>query len=137
MHLRMASGRRIAGVLVTLGAACAIAACRPSPTYDLSWTVQHSADTAGGTATIGLIVRQDRDGAPLSGAQLTLEGHMAHPGMAPAVTRMTEAAAGRYEARLRLTMAGEWTLVVSGTLADGQRVTWEHRVSVESAAPSA
>jgi hypothetical protein len=76
----------------------------------------------------------------VSGARLRVEGHMAHPGMAPAVTDMTEAAAGRYEARLPLTMGGEWTLVVSGTLADGQRVTWEHRVSVEGAegaAPSA
>lgn len=133
----MGSGRRIARVLAVIGAACAIAACRPSPGYDLSWTVQRSADTASATVAVGLMVRQDGSRAPIGGARLTIEGHMAHPGMAPVVMHMTEAAAGRYEARLPLAMAGEWTLVVSGTLADGQRVTWEHRVSVEGAAPPA
>ena len=132
----MASGRRIARLLIALGAACAIAACRPSPTYDVSWTVQHTADTAGGTASIRLIVRGG-GGTPVTGARLTLEGHMAHPGMAPVVTGMMETAPGQYEARLGLTMSGEWRLVVSGTLADGQRVTWEHPMSVEGAAPAA
>jgi hypothetical protein len=73
----------------------------------------------------------------VTGARLRIEGHMAHPGMAPVVTDMTEREAGRYEAEVPLTMAGEWTLVVSGTLAGGARVTWEHRINVEGTAPPA
>ena len=41
-------------------------------------------------------------------------------------------AIGAYEAKLQFTMAGEWLLVVSGTLADGSRLTKETRVSVRA-----
>lgn len=48
---------------------------------------------------------------------------MAHPGMTPVVTEMTESGPGTYEARLAFSMAGDWQLVVTGTLSDGSRVT--------------
>jgi hypothetical protein len=44
---------------------------------------------------------------------------------------------GRYEAQLPLTMTGEWSLVVSGTLPDGGRILEEHRIEVGDAAPPA
>lgn len=132
----MASRRRVAGVLAVLGAAGALAACRPSPTFELSWSVEPAAGAARADRTVRVAIHES-GGAPIVGARLTLEGHMAHPGMPPVVTGMTERGAGVYDAEVPLSMAGEWMLVVSGTLADGTRVTWEHRIDVEGAAPPA
>ncbi len=47
---------------------------------------------------------------------------MTHPGMAPVITPLTEADAGRYRARLTLTMGGSWVMVVRGQLSDGRAV---------------
>jgi len=54
---------------------------------------------------------------------------MAHPGMAPVIAAATENEAGVYEATLELTMPGSWTIVASGTLPDGRRLTRSHNVS--------
>jgi hypothetical protein len=62
---------------------------------------------------------------------------MSHPGMAPVVAPMIDRGNGRYEAQLPLTMTGEWSLVVSGTLPDGGRILEEHRIEVGDAAPPA
>jgi hypothetical protein len=48
---------------------------------------------------------------------------MSHPGMTPVVTTVTEGAAGEYEARMHFSMAGDWTLVLTGELPDGSRLT--------------
>ncbi|MFO7302219.1 MAG: FixH family protein [Acidobacteriota bacterium] len=61
----------------------------------------------------------------LDAAALELEGHMTHPGMAPEVARLVEDAPGRYRARIRITMAGEWVLLVTGRLANGRPVREE------------
>ena len=53
---------------------------------------------------------------------LRLEGQMSHPGMMPVVADLAERGAGVYEARMQLTMAGDWILVVTGELRDGTRI---------------
>lgn len=47
---------------------------------------------------------------------------MAHPGMAPVIGRSTPRDDGGYEVPLQFTMAGDWVLHISGTLADGRRL---------------
>ena len=42
--------------------------------------------------------------------------------MTPVVADLTERTEGVYEARLQLTMAGDWILVVSGQLRDGTHI---------------
>jgi hypothetical protein len=86
---------------------------------------------------VSVVLTPAPGGAPISGARLSLEGHMSHPGMAPVVAAMTEHQRGRYDARLPLTMTGEWLLVVTGTLPDGGRILEEHRIEVRDAAPPA
>jgi hypothetical protein len=129
--------RRVARLLAILGAVCAVVACRPTPVFDLSWIVEPRADATGADAPVTVVIRRGTNGEPVTGARLTLEAHMSHPGMAPVVSDVAEVSTGRYQARLRLTMTGDWTLILSGTLADGQRVTWEHRIGINSAPPAA
>jgi hypothetical protein len=53
---------------------------------------------------------------------------MTHPGMAPVTSDVIETSGGRYESRVRLSMAGDWVFVVSGDLPNGRRITKEIRV---------
>jgi hypothetical protein len=48
--------------------------------------------------------------------------------MAAVTSEVQEGGDGTYEARLRLTMAGDWVIVVSGHLTDGSRITEEIKV---------
>lgn len=64
----------------------------------------------------------DEAGRPVRDARLRLEGHMAHPGMAPATADLREAAAGHYEAQITFSMGGDWVLLLSGELPDGRRL---------------
>ena len=71
-----------------------------------------------------------RDGAhrPVRGAKLQVEAHMSHPGMAAIVAPITERGDGVYEVQLPFTMAGNWMLIVTGTLPDGRVLN--HRVDI-------
>jgi hypothetical protein len=64
-------------------------------------------------------------GEPLRDADVRIHGVMTHPGMVPVVASATEAAPGRYEAQIDLSMAGDWVLLAEGTLADGRPLTGE------------
>ena len=76
-----------------------------------------------GSDIVARISLHDSARNPVVGATLHLEGQMSHPGMAPVVSDVIERGGGIYEARLRLTMEGDWTLVLTGELADGGRIT--------------
>lgn len=73
----------------------------------------------------------DENGLPLTGADLQVEAHMTHPGMAPVVRPAAEIEPGVYEAEFVVTMAGPWILVASGTLDDGRRVMETHELPVD------
>jgi hypothetical protein len=88
----------------------------------IAWTLD-PAPPAAGVPTLVRIAVTDRQGQPVSGARLRLEGHMSHPGMVPVVVDAGESSGGAYEGRLQFSMAGDWLLIVSGSLADGTRVT--------------
>jgi hypothetical protein len=133
VHLRVATGQR-AQLVAILWTACAIGACRVPPAFELSWNIDNRPSSSD--LLVEVSIRDRMSGQPLTGADLTLEGHMSHPGMAPIVSAAEEAEDGRYRARMALTMAGEWKFVLSGTLADGRRVIWEHDgVTIPAAGP--
>jgi hypothetical protein len=65
---------------------------------------------------------KDAAAKPLTGAHITLEGDMSHPGMSPVFDNAVEIAPGRYQSHLVLGMAGDWVILLHGTLADGEQV---------------
>jgi hypothetical protein len=76
-----------------------------------------------GRPSRGELLLFDRLHRPVRGARLQVEGHMSHPGMAPIAAPATERDDGAYEVRLQFTMDGDWTVRVTGVLADGRRVS--------------
>ena len=65
---------------------------------------------------------KDRNGQPVSGVRVDLEGNMSHPGMSPTNGVAREIEAGRYRGALQLTMAGDWIVLVNVTLSDGEQL---------------
>jgi hypothetical protein len=112
--------------LILSGAVCAstAAGCRfdPSGQIDAEWTLDPSPPVAGSDVLAHVTLR-DSAKMPVLGAKLRVEGQMSHPGMAPVISDLTERGGGVYDAHLKLTMAGDWTLVLTGELANGARIT--------------
>ena len=119
-----AHARILTVALVLGGAICApTTGCRsdPSDQIDAEWSLDPSPPLAGSDVVVRITLR-DSTKQPVRGAKLRLEGQMSHPGMAPVISSLTERGEGVYDAHVKLTMAGDWTLVVTGELADGVRV---------------
>jgi YtkA-like len=76
----------------------------------------------------------DATGRPVVGAHLRIEAQMSHPGMAPFLATATERGNGVYEAALRFTMAGDWIVLVTGSLSNGDRV--EYRIEIPGVRPA-
>jgi len=57
---------------------------------------------------------------PGTGAHVSLEGDMSHPGMAPVFSEAREVAPGKYRGVLTLSMGGDWVLLVHVTLSGGR-----------------
>jgi nitrogen fixation protein FixH len=109
--------------IVVIALALSLAAACGSGTDDVraAWQVQPTPAVVGADTTVRLTLSQ-ATGEPLRGAQLRVEGHMTHPGMEPVSASLTDRGDGSYDARVRLTMAGDWVLVATGELLDGRRI---------------
>lgn len=64
----------------------------------------------------------DAASRPVTGAHLTTEADMTHAGMAPVFGSAQENQPGRYESTLTLGMAGDWIILLHGTLPTGEKV---------------
>ena len=71
------------------------------------------------TVTLRLV---DFAGNPVSGARITLEGDMTHPGMSPVFSEAEEISPGHYQAHLEFSMAGDWVLLLHVKLPGGQEL---------------
>ena len=132
MHVRLASAAVARGIRLTafrhgllglaFGALVAGAGCggTAAPVH-VSWSLDPAPPITGVETTARLTV-QDEQGRAVRGARLRVEGFMSHPGMTPIVVPATEREDGRYEARLRFSMAGDWILVVTGDVGNGTRI---------------
>lgn len=131
----MATFDRPLGIRLLLAAlciCCAAGACRRTPAVGdviVESTLTPPQPVVGMSAlTLRLL---DAGRRPISGASLRVEGHMAHPGMAPVQATATERAPGVYEAELQFTMRGDWILLVTGALANGAVVNYRIDVKVK------
>lgn len=64
----------------------------------------------------------NKNGEPISGARIELEGNMTHAGMSPVMSEAHEVEAGKYRGTLELSMAGDWIVLVNISLPDGQKL---------------
>jgi hypothetical protein len=121
------TSRLIAWYSVAACCCLTIGCLRSVPDISAAWNIDPTPPVAG-SATRVRITLQHADGRPVNGARLQLQAHMAHPGMAPVVSAVTERGNGAYESSLQLSMAGDWVFVVTGDLAEGGRIAKEFRV---------
>lgn len=91
-----------------------------SPDLNVEFTVAPERPRVG-SVTVDVRLSH-KNGQPVSGARVELEGNMTHPGMSPVSVTTKEMASGSYRGTLELTMAGDWIILVNITLADGQRL---------------
>jgi hypothetical protein len=123
-----AVGRRLIAALCVCGCLAIGCSRRGAGDVAVSWKVEPTPPVAG-AATVVRVTLRHPDGTAAGGAKLTLQAHMTHPGMAPVTADVIDRSGGAYEARLELTMAGDWVLIVTGELADGRRITRELQVA--------
>ncbi len=64
----------------------------------------------------------DAAAKPVIGAHLTTEADMTHAGMSPVFGSVQENQPGRYESTLNLGMAGDWVILLHGTLPTGEKL---------------
>jgi len=87
----------------------------------LTWSVRPDPPVVGpAMATVQLT---GKDGRPVRGATVKLEGNMTHAGMRPVFADAKETESGHYEATLDLTMGGDWFVLVNVTLPHGRKFT--------------
>lgn len=67
-----------------------------------------------------LAVSLTRNGLPVDGARVEIQGNMNHEGMQPLFAVARPAADGRYKAPFVWTMEGNWQMTVTATLPGGQ-----------------
>lgn len=119
-------------LLLTLLTACG-ADDTSGPGADLQITLDPA---PGGLAGDYLRVHlADAAGAPITDAQVALEGNMTHAGMAPvfadAVTDDADGSSsdGSYQLPFQFSMLGDWIITIDVTLADGTTVTRDIEVT--------
>jgi hypothetical protein len=71
---------------------------------------------------------------PIPGARIRLEGNMSHAGMAPVFADAKEIGPGRYQTSLKLSMAGDWQVLVHLTLPDGREL--DQQFEIKEVAPA-
>jgi YtkA-like len=137
VHLRMAPEALTRCLRAGLLASCCLATTCGSRAADITvaWTIDPMPPAAAET-TIVRFTLADSHGTRVGGAKLRLDAHMTHPGMAPVTSDVIEISGGTYQARVHLSMAGDWVFVVSGELPDGHRITKEIQVPAVRPAPA-
>jgi len=100
----------------------AVACQKPAKPPDIALQYEIAPQPPRVGATTIDIKLTDKNGAPVGGARVDLEGNMSHAGMGPASVEAKEIQAGNYRGTLQLTMAGDWIVLVHVTLPDGQKL---------------
>jgi hypothetical protein len=87
------------------------------------------AQVGRGTVAVNL---RDSASQLVTGAHVTAEGNMTHPGMAPVFVDCKETEPGRYQADLNLGMRGSWVVLLHIQLANGEKLERQVGVKVKA-----
>lgn len=115
---------RVFLIILTL---LALSACRaPEPTPAASSRVQIALAVlpdppVTGASTLQVTVTS-ASGDPVADAQVSARGDMSHAGMVPVIAEASASDVGVYTIPFEWTMAGDWFVDVTVTLADGTEV---------------
>ena len=111
------------------------AACRPKADTANEFTVEREFTPLPmyvGAVRVTFTV-WDRASKPVEGAHISVEADMTHAGMSPIFAEAKEIEPGRYQADLALGMAGDWVILLHGTLASGEKL--ERQFDVKGVEP--
>ena len=70
----------------------------------------------------------DASGQPVSGARISVEGNMSHPGMVSVFADARETGPGRYLSTMELSMAGDWFVIAHVILPDGRKLDHQFEI---------
>jgi hypothetical protein len=76
----------------------------------------------------------DASSHPVAGAKIALEADMSHAGMGPVFAEAKEVQQGIYQSTLSLGMAGDWVILLHGTLPNGEKL--ERQFDVRNVRPN-
>jgi hypothetical protein len=108
-----------AGVCLLLGIGCNRQAVPPSAlaiAFEVTPQPVHV-----GPVTVDFTLT-DAASRPVTGAHFTTEADMTHAGMSAVFATVDEKQPGRYESALKLDMAGDWVILLHGSLSTGEKL---------------
>ena len=82
-----------------------------------------------GDATLNVTVTHGQQ--PLAGVQVAVRGDMTHAGMAPVLGSAKTDAQGKMSLPFKWSMAGDWIVTITVTLADNSQVAQDFNVTVQ------
>jgi hypothetical protein len=126
---------RLAGAAVTI-ATLLLAGCQNPGTPSAGTSVVFELLPKPPRVGLSHIKVELKDAAanPVSGARLSIEGNMSHPGMAPSFGLLAETGPGRYQGDLTLGMPGDWVVQIHGTLPGGGKL--EKQIEINNVQPN-
>jgi YtkA-like len=105
-----------------------LVACAPPTRNQLDVTLEPFTPTVGKR---GIVLNVTRDGKPLAGASVSIEGNMTHAGMGVVRDIATELETGRYRVTaFDFNMSGDWILTVTAKKGE-ETLTGEVRLEVK------
>jgi hypothetical protein len=127
--------RRSGLVLVVVAAVFAVGCHRP-PNTSSGVIVEFQLEPK--PVSMGLVVVSftltDTASHPVTGAQIAVEADMSHAGMSPVFAKSKEVGPGQYQSQLSLGMAGDWVILLHGSLPRGEKL--ERRFDVRGVRPN-
>ena len=100
----------------------------PASGVTMDFTVDPDPALVGQTHAI--VTLTAADGQPVTGATVALKGDMSHAGMQPVLADAAEQDPGVYRTEFTWTMAGDWIVTVTASLADGTTAEQQFDLSV-------
>lgn len=120
----------------------AVAGCRQqTPTPDANVNIGLAVEPdplVVGDATLVVTVT-DSSGTAVNDAKIAVRGDMNHAGMTPVFGEIDSGTDGKYRVPFQWSMAGDWTVEVTVTLASGEKVvkSFDAEVNTSQTTPEA